>query len=179
MVELAIAKIVGGTVLMPPKEWMVRPSEPITWQAERVHGISNRDVRGKQTLSEVSGDLELELGAEMIIGHHVGVDYRVLQLSLPKWKPSATLDTLKLARTVVPGLESYSLSALVEEFNLENVLEGRPHRAAYDALAAAHVFVILAKRFDGNGDLTLDAILDICGSNNAEHRAENRQGSLF
>jgi DNA polymerase III epsilon subunit-like protein len=179
LVELAIVKVMGGNVHMPPMEWMLRPTEPITWQAEHVHGISNRDVRDKPTLSEAHGDLELALGTEMIIGHHVAVDCRVLQTSLSKWVPNATLDTLKLAKTVVPGLECYSLSALVEELNLENMLEGRPHRAAYDALAAAHIFVTLAKRFDDSGDLTLDAILDICGSSNAKLNAINRQGSLF
>jgi exodeoxyribonuclease X len=54
--------------------------------------------------------------------------------------------TLKLARALVPELPSYKLGNLVERFKLADGLpdELTPHRATYDALVTARLFVHLA-----------------------------------
>ncbi len=179
LVELAIVRIVGGEVRMPPIEWLVRPPKPITWHAMRVHGIANNDVQEQPSLEDIRGDVRGCLDANIIVGHRVSVDCGILQLSIPDWAPSATLDTWKLAKKAVPSLTSYALSALIEELGLVSLLEGRPHRAGYDALAAAHVFIALAKKLDGNGGLTLQSLLDLCGLSPEATRSDNPQGSLF
>src|SRR5438477_225358 len=43
LVEAALVPIVDGRI-GEPATWLVRPAEPITWQATRVHGISNQEV---------------------------------------------------------------------------------------------------------------------------------------
>ena len=40
LVEVALVPIVAGRI-GEPASWLVRPPEPITWQATRVHGITN------------------------------------------------------------------------------------------------------------------------------------------
>jgi DNA polymerase III epsilon subunit-like protein len=61
------------------------------------------------------------------------------------------VDTLKLTRVRLPGRPSYRLGALVDAFDLARDLPNglRPHRAAYDALVTARLFVHLATDADG------------------------------
>jgi DNA polymerase III epsilon subunit-like protein len=67
---------------------------------------------------------------------------------LGDWKTPEVLDTLKLARRLVPGQDSYRLGNLVDAFKLADGLpQGlTPHRATYDALVAARLFVLLATK---------------------------------
>jgi DNA polymerase III epsilon subunit-like protein len=56
-------------------------------------------------------------------------------------------DTLKLARRLLPAANSYKLGQLVDVFKLAEELPAglTPHRATYDALVAARLFVRLAR----------------------------------
>lgn len=47
LVELAAVPIVGG-VIGEPRTWLVKPDQPITGFAKRIHGISNDDVRPRR-----------------------------------------------------------------------------------------------------------------------------------
>ncbi len=95
-----------------------------------------------------------------MVAHNAHVDLDVLTRELPGWQPAAVVDTLKLARARLPGQPSYRLGALVDALDLaRNLPTGlRPHRAAYDALVTARLFVHLATDADGAplrlGDLT-------------------------
>jgi DNA polymerase III epsilon subunit-like protein len=70
----------------------------------------------------------------------------VLQRKLPGWKTPEVFDTLKLARQLLPGNDGYKLGALVEAFQLAEGLPAdlTPHRAGYDVLVTARLFVRLA-----------------------------------
>jgi DNA polymerase III epsilon subunit-like protein len=74
------------------------------------------------------------------------VDVAVLGRELSDWSASEVFDTLKLARRLLPGLASYRLGALVQAFDLAAGLPPglTPHRAMYDALATAALFIRLA-----------------------------------
>jgi DNA polymerase III alpha subunit (gram-positive type) len=65
---------------------------------------------------------------------------------MPGWTCPDVFDTLKLARRFVPDQTSFRLGSLVEAFQLAEGLphDMRPHRAGYDALVAARLFVRLA-----------------------------------
>ena len=62
------------------------------------------------------------------------------------WQCPEVFDTLKLARRLIPGQASYKLGTLVDVFLLADGLSDdlSPHRATYDALVAARLFVELA-----------------------------------
>lgn len=63
-------------------------------------------------------------------------------------RPPEVFDTLRVARRLLPGRPSYRLAALVSAFGLAAGLPAdlRPHRAAYDALMTARLFVELASQ---------------------------------
>jgi DNA polymerase III epsilon subunit-like protein len=76
----------------------------------------------------------------------------VLRHHLGGWESPEVLDTLKLARRLLPGQVSYKLGALVTAFSLADRLPSGlvPHRAVFDALVTARRFVRLATRHDGS-----------------------------
>lgn len=144
LVELAIVPIVGGQI-GAPRSWLVRPPSPISWQARRVHGISTVDVADKPTFAEIADNVRQGLGDAVPVGHNVRIDLDVLTRSLPDWAPPEAFDTLRIARKTWT-LPSHKLGALVEHRNLADDLPADlvPHRATYDALVTARLFVDLA-----------------------------------
>jgi exodeoxyribonuclease X len=147
LVELAAVPIVGG-VIGEPASWLVCPDLPIKHFATRVHGLTNQDVTDCPSFEAVKVDVLMALSHPAIIAHNAHVDVGVLQRKMSGWEPPEVFDTLKLARRLVPGMEGYRLGGLVEAFNLADGLPDglSPHRATYDALVAARLFVLLATK---------------------------------
>ncbi|MFD1045069.1 exonuclease domain-containing protein, partial [Kibdelosporangium lantanae] len=97
LVELATVPIVGG-IIGEPKSWLVRPDQPITGFARRIHGISNENVLDAPVFSDVEADVVKALDASALIAHNAHVDVGVLQRKLGDWECPEVFDTLKLAR---------------------------------------------------------------------------------
>jgi exodeoxyribonuclease X len=147
LVELAAVPIVDGNI-GEPKSWLIKPDLPITYFARKIHGISNEQVMDAPVFAYVEADVLKALDASALIAHNAHVDVGVLQCKLGDWECPEVFDTLKLARRLLPGRTTYKLGSLVEEFNLAHGLEGedQPHRATYDAIVTARLFVHLAGR---------------------------------
>ncbi len=113
--------IVGGEV-GEPASWLVKPERSIKYFATRIHGLTNDDV----------ADAHVDVG---VLRRHLGA-----------WECPEVFDTLKLARRLLPNQVSYTLGALTEAFTLaEGLPDGlSPHRAIYDVLGTARLFVRLA-----------------------------------
>lgn len=174
VVEVAVARIRQGRVISEVESWLVEPPRPITRHVRRIHGISNADVAGCPPLQEVRDEVLAALGDGPVIGHHVIVDYTVLGRELRDWSPQVLLDTVWLARRLLPGRRSYSLASLVEDLELGRHVPGRPHRAAYDAVAAGRLFLRLLE--DRRGDVvSLADVARLCQvvSTDAVHDAQH------
>jgi exodeoxyribonuclease X len=145
LVELATVPIIGG-VIGEPSSWLVRPDSPITPFARKVHGITNDTVADAPVFDAIKSEVVHALTADGLIAHNAHVDVGVLQRKLGEWECPEIFDTLKLARRLVPDVGSYKLGVLVAAFTLAKELPDglAPHRAAYDALVTARLFVRLA-----------------------------------
>jgi exodeoxyribonuclease X len=147
LVELAAVPIVDG-IIGEPATWLVRPDQPITSFARRIHGITNDELTHADTFADIRSSVLTALDVDALIAHNAHVDVGVLLRKLGDWDCPEVFDTLKIARRLSPGLSSYKLGALVEAFTLaEGLADGlRPHRAEYDATVTARLFVHLAAR---------------------------------
>ena len=147
LVELAVVPIRSG-VIGEPASWLVRPSEPITHFATRIHGLKNEDVAGAPLFTDIADQVLAALDMPALVAHNAHVDVDVLTRKLAGWQPPEAFDTLRIARRLLPGLASYRLGALTSAFHLADGLPNglSPHRAEYDALAAARLFLKLATR---------------------------------
>jgi exodeoxyribonuclease X len=145
LVELATVPIVGA-IIGEPVSWLVKPDTAITRVATRVHGLSDQDVASAPMFAEIKNAVLDALDGAVLVAHNAHVDVDVLRRKLPDWKTPEVFDTLKLARRLLPGLDSYRLGALVEAYKLDEELPDglTPHRAVYDALVTARLFVWLA-----------------------------------
>jgi DNA polymerase III epsilon subunit-like protein len=145
LVELGTVPIVGG-VIGQPSSWLVQPDQPITPFARKIHGIRNEDVAASPVFADIEPEVLGTLDGAVLVAHNAHVDVDVMRRKLPGWQCPEVFDTLKLARRLLPGHASYRLGALVEAFNLADGLPDdlTPHRATYDALVTAQLFVRLA-----------------------------------
>ena len=155
--ELAIIPIVDGQA-SEAATWLIKPEAPITWQATKVHGITNNDVADLQPLSAVEQDIRAHLGRDVLVAHNAHVEMDVLTRHLPGWAPAMVIDTLKLSRRMHPERPSHKLGVLVDAYALAADLPDTmsAHRADYDALVTARLLLRLAE--DG-GLTTLGALI--------------------
>src|SRR5437763_17176110 len=77
LVEAALVPIVDGRI-GEPATWLVHPGEPITWQATRVHGISNQEVADLPGVDAVADDLRAHLVRAVVGAHNAHPDLDLL-----------------------------------------------------------------------------------------------------
>jgi exodeoxyribonuclease X len=150
LVELAVVPIAAGRIGQPTS-WLFKQSQPITLMARRVHGISNDLVAGAPPFADLEADVRGHLAGAVLVAHNAGVDVGVLRRKMPDLAPVEVLDTLTLSRRLQRGQATHRLGSLVEALHLADDLPPglRPHRAGYDALVTARLFVRLATKADG------------------------------
>ncbi|MBV9141279.1 MAG: 3'-5' exonuclease [Pseudonocardiales bacterium] len=149
LVELAVVPIVNGEV-GEPTSWLVKPERSITYFATRIHGLTNDDVAEAPAFAEIADEVRAVLDVPVLIAHNAHVDVGVLRRQLGTWECPEVFDTLKFARRLLPNQVSYKLEVLTEAFKLaEGLPDGlSPHRATYDVLVTAWLFVRLATLSD-------------------------------
>jgi len=160
LVELAVVPIVGGAI-GEPVNWLVKPPRSIKYYATHIHGLTNKDLMDAPVFGDIAGAVRAALSVGVLLAHNAHVDVGVLRRHLGEWECPEVLDTLKLAKRLRPNQMSYKLGALVEAFSLADGLSADllPHRATYDALVTARLFVRLATR-DDESPLTLAELRD-------------------
>jgi exodeoxyribonuclease X len=147
LVEVAVVPITGG-ITGEPVTWLIKPEHQIRYFATRVHGLTDQDVAGAPAFAAIEPEVRAALTANAVIAHNAHVDVGVLRRQLGDWECPEVFDTLKLARRLMPGQMSYKLGALAEALTLTAGLPAglSPHRATYDALVTARLFLHLATR---------------------------------
>ncbi len=144
ILELALVPLVLGhpdtdaaftTLLNPRRRIQHRP-----WISP---GITNDQLRKAPSAEQVGPELLARLNGKTIVGHNVGVDWRLLHHHFPDTAPAGLVDTLRLARHLNPDRKKgHSLTAWVERLGLTKAVTqaaagSRPHRALWDTIAAA------------------------------------------
>src|SRR5207253_804579 len=128
-----------------PASWLVRPEQRITPFARNIHGITNTAVADAPAFTDIKHEVLAVLRGDVLVAHNAHVDVGVLQRKLGEWQCPEVFDTLTLARRLLPHASSYKLGALVDAFKLAEDLPEhlKPHRATYDVLVTARLFVEL------------------------------------
>lgn len=146
LVEVAAVPVREGRLDQDAaRAWLIRPPKPVTAAATRVHGLSNAGLVSAPSWETVADQVRTTLGSAWIAAHNAHTDHRVLAAHLPGWSPDGVIDTLRLARTVHPGLRSYTLDHLIQHFQpgLADAPAQR-HRAGYDAYAAGQLLLAMS-----------------------------------
>lgn len=150
IIELAAVEYVAGEFTRSFKSYLI-PSTPINPGAEAVHHLSLAFLRknGVQPVEALDRFFAF-LGEDvLLVAHNIRFDLRMLQNSCRKYDFSfeprglALCDTIAFAKRVVPGLEHYRLSYLIEALGLKG---SNSHDALDDAAACGELFFNLVRR---------------------------------
>ena len=143
--EIGALKVVRGRVV-DEFATLINPGRPIQPFVVRLTGITDRMVADAPSAAEVMPLFEEFAEGCILVGHNVHFDCSFVgaarEASGLAPLPNPILDTLKLARSLVPGLKRYRLSSLVSHFG---VRAAPNHRALADTAATAEVFLKLLK----------------------------------
>jgi exodeoxyribonuclease X len=181
LVEVAIASVERG-VRQSVYSSLIRPPRPITPIVRRIHGISNEAVADAPQIAEIASEITDRLHGKIPLGHNVRIDIDALSRQLPTgWAPAFAIDTLLLAKRVLPSQPSYSLEKLRADLGLD--VDGSAvtrHRAGADVVAAFDLFCTLISRL--GSEPTLRELFQLAGIGYSTHPPEDdptAQGSLF
>jgi DNA polymerase III epsilon subunit len=141
IVEIGAVVVEHGG-LGPTFESLVDPGRLIPRGVMSIHGITDSMVFGAPRFDALLPDfLEFCRGA-VLVSHNARFDRGFLdfeaRLASGEHLPHAHLDTVRLARMLVPGLATYQLGTLTAHFGIEIPARVR-HRALGDAVGTAHL----------------------------------------
>ena len=147
IVEIALVGLAQLELQSKRMEWLVRPKVPISPAGTRIHGITDSDVADAPDIDDIADDVMTWTDGARIIGHNVRVELDAISSAIPDWRPAMAIDTLKLAKSVCPGLQSYGLERLGQHFELTEQasrISGKKHHSAlYDSVLTALLFIEL------------------------------------
>ena len=139
--EVGAIKIVGGQIV-DQLSTLVNPGRPIDPFVVRLTGITDSMVASAPPIEEVMPGFEEFVEGAILVGHNVNFDFSFVTAARGEPLPNLVLDTLKLARILVPGLKRYRLSSLATHFGVRQIPN---HRALSDAAATSEVLIRLLK----------------------------------
>ncbi|MBC7557699.1 MAG: 3'-5' exonuclease, partial [Chryseobacterium sp.] len=140
--EIAIYKFDGHQVLDQFIS-MVNPQSEITPFVQKLTGITQNMVRTAPKFHEIAKRIVEITQNTTVVGHNVDFDYRMLRQSFSALGfefERETIDTIPLARKLIPEEKSYSLSKLCKSIGIPLT---EKHRAGGDARATLDLFKLL------------------------------------
>lgn len=142
IIEIAVYRFDGKDITNQIVS-LVNPKDRIQPYVQKLTGITPNMLEKSPMFRDISSQiLEITEGA-ILVGHDVNFDYRMLQQSfapLGKTFKRDVLDTIRLAKELLPNEKSYSLRNLSQSLKIPL---SDHHRAADDALATVELLRIL------------------------------------
>jgi DNA polymerase III subunit epsilon len=124
---------------------LINPQRPIPYFITQLTGISDEMVKDAPKFYEVAKEIVQFTEGKVFVAHNVRFDYSFIKkefADLGFTFQRKTLCTVRLSRSLIPGLPSYSLGKLCKSIDIN--LQMR-HRAIGDAEATAKLFDKLIK----------------------------------
>jgi DNA polymerase-3 subunit epsilon/exodeoxyribonuclease X len=169
ILEIAVIPITGGhPAIASAYTTVINPDRPIPHRPWISPGLTSDVLAAAPGLAAVAPELTARLEGKIIVGHNVGVDWRLLHRRCPAIHPSALIDTLRLARHVHAGTKGNGLTTLLDRHHLTGTVTAlapgsQPHRALWDTLGTALLLAALIDALPGDGTLTTTELNRIAG----------------
>ncbi len=145
IIELSALKVVGSEVT-DEFSTLVNPHRHIPEIASSINGITDDMVRNAPDIDQVIKDFKAFVGNDVLAGHNIkNFDLRFIQrdalIHLGREFNNDYIDTVLIARRLLPDLGSRSLESLADHYGVS--YEGA-HRALADCRINLSVFECLA-----------------------------------
>jgi len=163
IIQLAAVVVENGKIVEQFSSY-VNPEQSIPPFIEELTGITDDMVEDAPLFSSIAPKVLTLLDGAYFVAHNVLFDLSFLQEELTEagyegfYGP--VLDTVELARILLPTADSYKLNDLAyrEGFNHD-----RPHQADSDALVTAELLLMMLERLNGLPGTTLRQLLKLSG----------------
>lgn len=157
IIEIGAVKVVNGTVTDKFSAF-VNPDVPIPFEIEQLTGISDSMVLSEPMIDQTLPRFLEFCGDAVLVAHNASFDvsfisHNAAQLNLP-FDPTV-VDTVALARYLLPGLNRFKLDTVAKALN---VTLRSHHRAVDDAGATADIFVKFVEMLRNRDVETLDQL---------------------
>lgn len=143
---------------------LVNPESEISAFVQKLTGITSKMVLTAPKFHEIAKRVVEITQDSILVGHNIDFDYRMLRQSFKRlgyeFKIN-TLDTIPLAKKLIPNEKSYSLSKLCKSIGIPL---SEAHRASGDARATLDLFKLLMIKDQNN---------EIIQSQQEENHAKN------
>ena len=122
---------------------LVNPESEISAFVQKLTGITSKMVITAPKFHEIAKRVVEITKDSILVGHNIDFDYRMLRQSFKRLGYDftiKTLDTIPLAKNLIPDEKSYSLSKLCKSIGIPL---SEAHRASGDARATLDLFKLL------------------------------------
>ena len=146
IIEIGAVKVSNG-VVTGEYTTLIDPQLEIPERISKLTGISNDMVQGKPLIQKVLGEFLEFCGDLPLLGHNILFDYSFVKHQAVNCGfefEKEAVDTLKIARAVLPDLPSRSLQNLRQHFEIP---QGDAHRALEDARTTYHLYERLFQEY--------------------------------
>ena len=143
---------------------LVNPESDISAFVQKLTGITSKMVLTAPKFHEIAKRVVEITQDSILVGHNIDFDYRMLRQSFKRLGYEFTintLDTIPLAKKLIPDEKSYSLSKLCKSIGIPL---SEAHRASGDARATLDLFKLLMIKDQNN---------EIIQSQQEENHAKN------
>lgn len=162
-VQVGMAVLRGDTVTDHFRSYVHSPVR-VTRAARAVHGIGDENLRDAPPMALLWPEFKARLAGAVVVAHGAGTEKRFLRV-FPLHGFGPWLDTLALARAVLPDLEAHSLGEVARALDLEEEVrahcpDSHWHDALFDAVACLVIVRSVLARC-GSADLTVGQLLSM------------------
>ena len=155
---------------------LVDPQRKIPAGASAVNGITDDMVQGQPLIEDLLASFAEFCGEDPIVAHNAPFDVQFLTADIKKYESAAPkgviLDTLPIARKVIPGLPNYKLGTLIQHMNIPAT---NFHRAEEDASYCGRLFWKMVLKISPSGEVPLGNLVALTGKDESYFPQIERQ----
>lgn len=140
IIEIGAVKVVNGEIV-DKFSTFVNPERPIPFEITNLTSITDEMVMGSPSIDVILPQFLEFVGDGVLVAHNAGFDVGFIEQNCRNLGLNdrfVYLDTVALARVLLPTLSKYKLNIVAKALNIS--LENH-HRAVDDAQATAEIFV--------------------------------------
>jgi len=157
LTEIAIVIFENGHIVDEYSS-LINPEKSIPYHITQLTGINNQMVQNAPFFYEIAKKIVELTESCTFVAHNASFDYRFIQAEFARYGydyQRKIVDTVKLARKMMPGFSSYGLGNLCNQLGIK--IENR-HRALGDALATVEVLKRILNIESNGQDVTVKGL---------------------
>ena len=142
---------------------LVNPEKDISYRVQELTGITNEMVKDKPTIEEILPKFMEFVGNDVLVAHNADFDTGFIMQKCKEQGleyKNKKVDTLMLARIMLPNLKRYKLDKVAKEVGVQLL---NHHRAVDDAEATANIYIKFLEMLKKRGVEKLSDVNTVLG----------------